>query len=140
MSALPLIVTTVPTGPIAGENELIVGAAGGGAVTVKPDALVAVPPAVVTLIGPPVAPDGTVAVICVSELTVKLAPVPLNVTELAPVNAEPVIVTDVPGGPLVGEKEEIVGAAGGAVLHPGSWKEPIRVFQLSCASVAGWLS
>jgi len=63
---LPLMVTTVPTGPITGEKDEIVGAG----VTVKLDALVAGPPPVVTPIGPVVAPEGTVVVICVSESTV----------------------------------------------------------------------
>ena len=67
VKALPVMVTTVPTGPIAGEKDEIVGA---GCVTVKLDALVAIPPPVVTSIGPLVAPEGTVAVICVSESTV----------------------------------------------------------------------
>jgi hypothetical protein len=142
MKALPLIVTTVPTGPIAGVNDEIVGAGcgGGGFVTVKLDPLVAVPPEVVTVIKPLVAPDGTVAVICVSESTVNKADVPLNVTEVAPVKAVPVIVTDVPTSPIVGVNNEIVGAGAGALVHPGSWKEPIRVFQLSWASVVGCVS
>jgi len=66
---VPLIVTVVPTGPWFGENELIDGAAT-VAVTPKLVALVPVPPAVVTAIGPVVAPLGTVAVICVLELRV----------------------------------------------------------------------
>ncbi len=103
----PVIVTVVPTGPLAGEKLVI----DGGGITVKLDALMAVPPAVVTLIVPVVAPDGTVAVICVSELTVKLdALVPLKFTAVAPVNAAPVMVTLVPIAPLVGEKLEIEGA------------------------------
>ena len=53
----PLIVTLVPTGPLAGVKLVIVGAA----MTAKFVALVAVPPAVVTLSGPVVAPVGTVA-------------------------------------------------------------------------------
>src|SRR2546427_1297722 len=73
-------------------------------VTVKLEALVAVPPGVVTLIVPVVAPVGTVAVICVAELTVNVAVVPLNFTAVAPVNAVPVIVTLAPIAPLVGEK------------------------------------
>jgi hypothetical protein len=109
---VPLIVTDDPTGPCFGENELIVGAAV-AAVTVKLLALVAVPPAVVTASGPLVAPVGTVAVICVSELTANDDAVPLNVTELAPVNPVPVSVTVVPTAPLDGENEPIVGAAGG---------------------------
>jgi hypothetical protein len=45
----------------------------------------------------PTLPAGEVAVICVSELTVKLVALVLpNFTELAPVNAVPVMVTDVP--------------------------------------------
>jgi hypothetical protein len=35
----------------------------------------------------------------------------LNVTLVAAMRSAPVIVTDVPTGPLVGENEEIVGAA-----------------------------
>jgi hypothetical protein len=103
----PVIVTVVPTDPLVGENEVIDGAT----VTVKIEAPVStVPPGVVTAIGPLVAPEGTVAVICVSELTVYDAAVPLKVTDVAPVRALPVIVTDVPAGPLVGEKELIEGA------------------------------
>src|SRR5437899_8492185 len=78
--------------------------------TVKLLELFPVPPAVVTLIVPVVAPVGTVAVICVSEFTVKdEALVPLNVTEVAPVKFAPVIVTLVPTAPLVGEKLVILG-------------------------------
>src|SRR5205814_10567765 len=77
--------------------------------TVKLAALLAVPPGVVTLIGPLVAPAGTVAVIAVAELTVKLALVPLNSTAEAPVKLVPLMVTLVPTGPLPGVKLEIVG-------------------------------
>src|SRR3989442_15780831 len=54
---VPLIVTLAPTGPLAGVTLVIVGAG----MTVKLVALVAVPPGVVTLTGPVVAPVGTVA-------------------------------------------------------------------------------
>jgi hypothetical protein len=48
----------------------------------------------------------------VSESTVNDdAAVPLNDTAVAPVNPVPVIVTDVPTGPLEGEKPETVGVA-----------------------------
>jgi hypothetical protein len=57
---VPVIVTEVPTGPPVGEKLVIVGPV---AVTVKLEALVAVPPGVVTEIVPVVAPLGTVAVI-----------------------------------------------------------------------------
>ena len=53
----PLIVTLVPTGPLVGVKLVIVGAG----MTVKGVALVAVPPDVVTLSVPVVAPVGTVA-------------------------------------------------------------------------------
>ena len=79
-------------------------------VTVKLFVLVAVPADVVTLSGPLVAPLGTVAVITVSEATVKLAALtPLKVTAVAPVKAVPLIVTVFPTCPLVGVKLVIVG-------------------------------
>src|SRR5213595_2179662 len=102
---VPLMVTLVPTGPLLGVKLEIVG----GLMTVKLAALLAVPSEVVTLIGPLVAPAGTVAVIAVAEPTVKLALVPLNSTALAPVKLVPLIVTLVPTGPLLGVKLEIVG-------------------------------
>jgi hypothetical protein len=55
---VPVIVTTVLTGPLVGEKLAMVGA---GVVTVKLVLLVAVPPGVVTRIGPVVAPAGTSA-------------------------------------------------------------------------------
>ena len=78
-------------------------------ITVKTFALVPVPPGVVTLSGPVVAPVGTVAWIVVAEVTVKLALTPLNATAVAPVKFVPLIVTLVPTGPLVGVKLVIVG-------------------------------
>jgi hypothetical protein len=48
----------------------------------------------------------------VAEVTVKLAALPLNVTAVAPVKAEPLIVTLVPTGPLAGVKLVIVGGSG----------------------------
>src|SRR5207245_1511781 len=103
---VPLIVTLVPTGPLVGVKLAIVG----GLTTVNELALVAVPPGVVTLSGPVVAPAGTVARIAVSEVTVKVALTPLNVTEVAPVSFVPLIVTLVPTGQLVGGKPVMVGA------------------------------
>src|SRR5439155_13323170 len=97
-----------------GLKELMLGGAG-GVVTVKLLALVAVPPGVLTWIGPLVAPLGTVAVIWVLVFTVKLAAVPLKRTAVAPVKLVPVMVTEVPTGPLVGLKELMLGGAGGVV-------------------------
>jgi hypothetical protein len=55
--------------------------------------LVAVPAGVVTETGPVVEPTETVAVIFVADVAVKVADVPLNLTEVAPVTFAPVIVT-----------------------------------------------
>src|SRR5689334_24298167 len=85
-------------------------------VTAKLPVLVPVPPGPVTAIAPVVAPEGTVAVICVAEFTVYVADVPLNVTDVAPVRFVPVIVTDVPTTPLVGLNEVTVGAGGSVTV------------------------
>src|SRR5205807_203639 len=109
LKLVPLIVTVVPTGPLAGEKLVIVGAL---AVTTKPLALVAVPPGVVTRIGPLVAPLGTCARIEVAESTTNPALTVLKVTAVAPLKLVPLIVTVVPTGPLAGEKLAILGAGG----------------------------
>ena len=62
VKAVPVITTFVPTGPLVGEKLVMLEGAG-GVVTVKFVELVPVPAEVVTLIGPVVAPAGTVAVI-----------------------------------------------------------------------------
>jgi hypothetical protein len=103
VSPVPLITTLIPTGPLVGLKLSIVGT------TVKVPALVAVPPPVITEIFPVAASTGTVAVIWVDELTVKGAPVPLNLTAIAPVSAVPVITTLVRMIPLVGLKLVTVG-------------------------------
>jgi len=54
---VPLIVMLVPTGPLVGVKLVMVGAG----ITVKLFVLLAVPPGVVTLRDPVVAPGGTVA-------------------------------------------------------------------------------
>ena len=115
MKFVPVIVTVVPTGPLVGKKLEIVGA-GAAVVTVNVPALVAVPPGVVTLHFPLVAPAGTLAVIFVAELIVNDAFVVPSLTAVAPLKFVPLMVTEVPTGPLVGEKLETVGAAGGAVV------------------------
>jgi hypothetical protein len=113
---VPVIDTLVPTGPLVGANDEIVGAAGGVVVTVKAIVLVPVPPLVVTAIGPVVAPLGTVALIAVSEATENVVAItPLKVILLAPVKPVPTIDTFVPTAPLVGVNDEIVGVGGGEV-------------------------
>lgn len=75
----PEIVTIVPIVPVPGANELIVGGLPTvGAVTVKLSALIAEPPAVVTVIAPVVAPTGTEVLICPPLSILKLAATPLN--------------------------------------------------------------
>lgn len=63
-----------------------------------------------TEIDPFGAPAGTVVVILVELTTVKVAAVPLNLTEVVPVKLVPVRVTEVPARPEDGVKDEIVGA------------------------------
>ena len=95
---VPVMTTVVPTVPLAGLRLL---RAGVGTLTVKGRPLL-VPPGVVTVTLPVVAPAGTVAVIWVPELTVNVAAVPLKLTAVAPVRLVPVITTEVPAVPLVG--------------------------------------
>ena len=107
LKLVPVSVTLVPTGPLVGVNEVMLGAG----MTVKSVVLVAVPAGLVTLILPVVAPVGTVAVICTLEFKVKaVAGVPLKATPVVPANPLPAIVTLVPAGPLVGVKEVMLGA------------------------------
>jgi hypothetical protein len=81
-------------------------------VTVKLDELVAVPFGVVTDTGPLVAPAGTTAAIKPSDVTVKLAATPLNVTDVAPVKRRPPMLMVEPLGPLPGLIPLISGAVG----------------------------
>jgi hypothetical protein len=111
---VPKMLTEVPTAPLVGENDEMVGAP--ATVTVKFVELVAVPLGLVTVIGPVKAPDGTMAVIWVDEFTVKVADVFLNLTSLTSMKFVPVIVTEAPTGPLVGENEVMVGAPGAVTV------------------------
>jgi hypothetical protein len=72
--------------------------------TVELVALLALPPLVVTAILPVTAPVGTSAVTSVSLITVKVADFPSNVTFVVCFRPVPVMVTEVPTGPLVGLK------------------------------------
>ena len=109
---VPEVAVAPPHEPEAREEPVRPG--GCDVVTVKLEELVAVPPGAETEIGPVVAPEGTVAVIWVSETTVKLVELTaLKVTSVAPVKPEPTIVTEVPSGPEVGEKLVIESPGGG---------------------------
>ena len=83
-----------------------------GTATVKLFVDVAILPPTVTVIGPVVAPDGTVVIIWVDVLLVTTAAVPLNFTILLAavvLKFVPVIVTVVPTEALAGAKVVIVG-------------------------------
>jgi len=98
---VPVIVTVVPTGPLAGVKLVIVGDEA-AAVTVKSVVELAIPPAVVTETFPVVAPLGTVAVIWLALFTANVAVMPLKESAEAPVRFVPVTTTAVPTGPLLG--------------------------------------
>src|SRR3989442_6666449 len=94
-----------------------------GGMTVKESAEVAVPSGVTTVIGPLVAPDGTVAVRLVSSVTVNEdALSPANWTSVAFVKSVPETATWVPTAPCVGVKLVIEGACAraGAAAIPRS--------------------
>jgi hypothetical protein len=105
---VPVIVIWRPSQPVVGVKELIAGAA----VTVKSLLLNELPAELVTPIFPVLAPEGTVARICVAESMKNVnAATPLKVTLVAPVKFDPVIVTSVATGPLAGVNRLIRGDA-----------------------------
>ena len=112
---VPVIATDVPASPLVGVKDVMLGTA--EPETVKFVALAAVPPGATTLIFPVVAPLGTVAWICVAESTMNVADVPLKVTLDAPVKPVPVIMTDVPIGPMTGRNNVTTGAGGAATVN-----------------------
>jgi hypothetical protein len=107
---VPVTVTAAPTAPEVGDTLVMLGAA----TTVKLTPLLATPPTVTTTL-PVVAPVGTVATIdVVLQLPIDVAVVPLNFTVLEPwvePKFVPVMVTDAPTAPEVGDRLVIVGAA-----------------------------
>lgn len=109
---VPEITTVAPTGPADGEKLAIVG--GGAIPTMKFELLVAVCVVpTLTVIGPVVAVGGTMAVIEVAETLDAAAAMPLNRIMFRVLSAAkfvPVMVTDVPAGPYVGENPVMVGA------------------------------
>jgi hypothetical protein len=110
----PDTVTAVPGGPAADDN-FSAGAA--ELSTVKARGLRARPAGVLTVIGPVVVPAATVAVIFDAEMTLKSeARRPWNLTALAPVRFDPLIVMVFLARPLPGVNAVILGvvAAGAA--------------------------
>jgi hypothetical protein len=101
----PVMVTEVPTGPDGGDKLEMLGTG-----TVNVTGLLGAPPAVTTT-GPLPAPAGTGTTILVPLQLVGVAGIPLKVTVLEPCvvpKFDPVIVTEVPGYPDVGDRLEIV--------------------------------
>lgn len=104
---LPLMVIDAPTAPEFGDRALMFG------VTVNLTPLLLDPPTVTTTL-PVVAALGTGATIVLELQLVGVAATPLNVTVLVPwvdPKPVPVIVTEVPTGPEVGDNLLIFGAA-----------------------------
>ena len=105
---MPVIVTTVPTGPLVGDRLVSVGAT----VTVKASAVAReAADRHHHVAGRRAAGTGTTML--VADQVVGVALVPLNVTVLVPLVAPkfvPVIVTTVATGPLVGDRLVSVGA------------------------------
>ncbi len=126
---VPDMVTVVPSTPDAGVNPVSVGS---GA-TVKLVPVVTVIPLVVTLIGPVVAPAGTLVTILVEVDDVTVATVPLNMTTLLPgkvLKLFPVIVTCVFTAPLSGLKLVIVGVGSTVKLDALVTVTPLEVTEI----------
>jgi len=100
---VPVIVTVAPNAALAGEKLVIVG----GGMTVKFVLLVTLPPGVVTVTGPVVAPAGTVALR--PDVTLNVAGTPLKEIAVAVVKLLPLMNMVAPIGPLLGESDEMVG-------------------------------
>ena len=110
---VPVIVTLVPTFPLVGVKDVMVGAAA----TVKFAVLFAgPPPEVVTWSRLVVAPAGTVAVICVAEFTTNVAPTAPNCTDVVQPKFVPVMTTLDPTAPLIGKNDVIVGTPAAATM------------------------
>jgi hypothetical protein len=105
---VPVIVTEPPTAPVVGDKLVMLGAE----TTVKLLPLLAMPETATTTF-PVVAPVGTVVTIFVVVQVVAVAVVPLNLTVLVPCGDPkfvPVIVTEAPTAPVVGDKLVMLGA------------------------------
>jgi hypothetical protein len=133
---VPVIVTAVPTGPDVSDRLVMLG----GTVTVKLEPLLARPPTVTTTF-PVVAPLGTATVMLVPlQLVAVPAFVPLNATVLPPCVAPkfvPVIVTEVPTGPEVGERLVMLGGTVTVNVLPLLTRPPTVTTTLPVAAPLG---
>ncbi|GLY05025.1 hypothetical protein Acsp01_54040 [Actinoplanes sp. NBRC 101535] len=101
---VPVIVTLAPAAAISGDTAVTVGA-GTDVNTVNVCVLVAVLPAVVTVMVPLVTPEGAVATSRVADADVTVAEVPLNFTAFDDVvveNPVPLMVTAAPAAARLG--------------------------------------
>ena len=101
----PVMVIKVPIAPWEGAIAVIAG----GGNRIMSVSLTTVPCEVVTVIGPVVAPLGTVEVSVFDPSELKLAVTPLKATASTLLRLSPVIVTSVPLPPVEGLKEVIMG-------------------------------
>jgi hypothetical protein len=103
----------------------------GGGTTVKDTPLLAEPTVTTTL--PVVAPVGTVATIdVVLQLAIAVAAVPLNFTVLVPCvepKLLPVMVTEAPTAPEVGDKLVMLGAAANRAADDHTQKDANRMIR-----------
>jgi hypothetical protein len=117
VNSVPVMMTVVPpaSGPFAGEMPVTVGEPGALYVNSSAGESALVPAGVSTVTSTvPAVPAGETAVIWESESTEKLAaPSEPNMTDVAPVNSVPVMMTVVPpaSGPFAGEMPVTVTAA-----------------------------
>ncbi len=120
---VPVIETDVPTTPEVGDKLVMLGAA-----TTVNDLPLLPTPLRATTTFPVVAPLGTVATMDVAlQLAMLVAVVPLNLTVLVPCVAPkfvPVIVTDAPTAPVVGERLVMLGV-GRTVNDEGLLSTPL---------------
>ena len=101
-----MILTSVPTGPDAGEKDVISGDV--FQINIEAEE---VPPIFVTTTFP-VLPDATIAVMLADELILNdCTLIPPTVTELMPLREVPVMVSLVPIVPLSGVNEVMEGSA-----------------------------
>lgn len=132
---VPVIVTSVPSGPEVGVNEVIVG--GRKTETVAEE--MTLPPAVVNVTLPDVAPVGTLIRIMPADTTLHAVTlVALTFTEVAAPTFDPSIVTSKPTPTEVGATYEIVGAteAPPTVRDPEETTEPPTVVTVILPLVA----
>src|SRR5262245_54433175 len=101
------MVTVSPGEPLAGEKPLMLG----GGMTVKGRGESALPRVLVTVIGPVVAPNGTLVRSSVSLISSKPLSTPSNATASVPVKLLPRTKTESPSRPDSGIKAAIVGGA-----------------------------